>query len=112
MSAVRVFSIPKTPKQLRQFLEMTGWYRRLIPNFASINSLLTDCLKKGKTYNFTEDVVSFFKKLQNILITAPYRQIPILTYHFTFNAMPHLLVVSVLVLVVCSSRLTVLSSSF
>ena len=40
---------PKTKKQVRSFLGLTGFYRRFIPNYAQIASPLTDLTKKGTT---------------------------------------------------------------
>ena len=38
---------PKNKKQVRSFLGLVGYYRRFIPNFSTIASVLTDMVKKG-----------------------------------------------------------------
>ena len=42
VSAVKHFPIPRTKKQLRAFLGLTGYYQRFIPNYANIATPLTD----------------------------------------------------------------------
>ncbi len=37
---------PKTKKEVRQFLGLAGYYRRFIPNYSELTSLLTDLTKK------------------------------------------------------------------
>lgn len=38
--------VPKTLKQVRGFLCLTGWYRRFITNFADVTHPITDILSK------------------------------------------------------------------
>lgn len=42
VSAITQFPIPKTLRSLRRFIGMCGWYRKFIPNFATLASPLTD----------------------------------------------------------------------
>jgi len=52
VEAISTFPIPRTPKQLRRFLGMSGWYRRFIKNYASLAAALHDCLKKENLKKF------------------------------------------------------------
>ena len=42
------FSMPQTKKQVRAFLGVTGYYRKFIPNFATIAVPLTDLIQKNQ----------------------------------------------------------------
>jgi len=42
VEAVKRMQPPKTKKDMRTFLGLTGYYRRFIPNYASIAAPLTD----------------------------------------------------------------------
>lgn len=44
--AVVRYPVPKTIKQLHSFVGLTSYFRKFIPNYASIAQLLTDLLKK------------------------------------------------------------------
>ena len=39
---------PKTKSQVRSFVNLAGWYRKFIPQYASIAAPLTDLTKKGQ----------------------------------------------------------------
>jgi len=55
ISAVNEFPIPKTQKQLRRFLGMTGWYQRFISNYSSVIFPLTELLR-GKDFQWNENI--------------------------------------------------------
>ena len=46
ISAIQSFLQPKTKKDVRSFLGLAGYYRRFIPDFATVASPLTDLTKK------------------------------------------------------------------
>lgn len=73
VAAVREFPEPKTPKQLRRFLGMCGWYRRFIQNYASIAAPLHECLVKERirSFSLSEDARISFEKLKDRLTSAP-----------------------------------------
>src|SRR5699024_6313855 len=47
IKAVKEYPLPKTVKEIKQFLGLVGYYRRFLQNFAKIVSPFTKCLKKG-----------------------------------------------------------------
>ena len=46
LQAVECYTIPSTKKQVRAFLGLTGYYRRFIPDYATVVTPLTDLTKK------------------------------------------------------------------
>lgn len=55
--------IPKDLKALRGFLELTGYYRKFIQDFAQIIAPLTQVLNKD-TFSWTQDNTQAFMKLK------------------------------------------------
>ena len=52
--AVRNFPVPKTHKNVKQFLDLAGYYRRFIDEFSKIASPLNQLLKRDISFNWTE----------------------------------------------------------
>lgn len=71
VDAVTNFPLPKTPRQIRRYIGMTGWYRQFINNYSDLSAPLTDCLKKSKEFILTEEAKLAFEKLKEALTTAP-----------------------------------------
>ena len=44
--AVRNFPVPRTVKEVRSFLGLASFYRRLVPNFAQIAKPMSELLRK------------------------------------------------------------------
>ena len=73
IKAVQDYPRPVTKKDIRAFLGLVGYYRRFIPNFASIAVPLTDLTKKRQPQQveWNDAQEAAFKKLQSLLITTP-----------------------------------------
>lgn len=50
IKAISEFPAPRNPKNIKQFLGLTGYYRRFIPNFSKIAKPLTELLKKDVSF--------------------------------------------------------------
>ena len=78
ISHVKEARPPRTKKELRSFLGFVGYYRRFIPNFATLASPLTD-LTKAKLPNRIEWGASqeeAFKTLKTRLASSPILHLP------------------------------------
>ncbi|GJR64099.1 putative reverse transcriptase domain-containing protein [Tanacetum coccineum] len=64
IEAVKNWAYPTTPIEVRQFLGLTGCYRRLIKDFSKIAKSLTELTQKNKKYIWEEDQESAFQLLK------------------------------------------------
>ncbi len=78
VKAVREFGVPRTKKDVRSFLGMTGYYRKFIPQYSSIASPLTDLTRKTMPtqVEWTPDCAAAFEKLKTLLCSSPVLRTP------------------------------------
>jgi hypothetical protein len=62
---------PTTVSEVRSFLGLASYYRRFIPNFSKIAKPVTELLKKGNKYLWSEACDEAFKHLKRLLTTSP-----------------------------------------
>ena len=62
---------PKNPHEVRQFLGMAGYFRKFIPNYATIAKPLTTLLEKDADLTWTNECQLAFTTLQERLTSAP-----------------------------------------
>ena len=73
MEAMESFPTPQTKKQVRVFLGLAGYYRRFIPNYASMAAPLTDLTRKSlpTKIQWSDDCEQAFQHLKTQLCSAP-----------------------------------------
>jgi hypothetical protein len=80
IEAIADMPLPKTLKDLRSFLGLSGYYRRFIYDYAKLAKPLTSLLRgedgrvsksisKNKIINLTQDAIEAFEKIKNSLIS-------------------------------------------
>lgn len=74
--AVESYPIPKTPKEIKQFLGLVGYYRKFIPDFARTTKPLTQCLKKGYKITLDSNYITAFEKCKKLLTNDPILKYP------------------------------------
>jgi hypothetical protein len=62
---------PTTVRQIRSFLGLARYYRRFIPDFSRIAKPMTELLKKGVKYEWSQKCEDAFHTLRQHLTTAP-----------------------------------------
>ena len=71
ITAVAALPDPKTVEQVRSFLGLAGYYRKFIPQFATLAAPLVNLTKKGTKFLWGEDQKRAFVQLKDLLCTAP-----------------------------------------
>lgn len=70
IEAVKAWPYPKSVKQVRAFLGLTGYYRRFIERYAQLAAPLSDLLRKDN-FHWDEKTTNAFNLLKERLITTP-----------------------------------------
>jgi hypothetical protein len=65
------WKLPTTVSEVQNFLRLAGYYCRFIPNFSMITKPITELLKKGNKYLWSEACDEAFKHLKRLLTTSP-----------------------------------------
>jgi transposase InsO family protein len=73
---------PKSKKEVRSFLGLTGFYRAYVPNYATIAAPLSDLTKKRSAMQWQEPQEKAYNTLKSILINKPVLRLPDFTKQF------------------------------
>ncbi|CAF0886678.1 unnamed protein product [Brachionus calyciflorus] len=83
VKAIKAFKIPRTIKQLQNFLGLKGYYRKFIRDYSKIASPLFKATKKGKKFEFDKRCEDAFNKLKDCLTSTDLLIFP--KFHDTFR---------------------------
>lgn len=86
IQAMLDWPVPRTIKDLRGFLGLTGYYRKFIAGFAKLAPPLTEQLKKDH-FCWTEAATEAFNKLKTTMVEAPILALPDFEKLFTVERM-------------------------
>ncbi|CAM8899336.1 unnamed protein product [Rhodiola kirilowii] len=81
IKAIQEWPLPKTLKQLRGFLGLTGYYRRFVRHYASLAAPLTALLRKD-AYIWNDTATTTFNNLCKALSSTPVLVLPDFTLPF------------------------------
>ncbi|GJU19535.1 putative reverse transcriptase domain-containing protein [Tanacetum coccineum] len=76
IKAIKNWAAPTTPTEVRQFLGLAGYYRRLIKEFSLISKPLTKLPQKNKPYVWGDDEKEAFQTMKLKLCSAPILSLP------------------------------------
>ena len=79
------YPAPKNLKQLRRFLGMASWYRKFLPEFATIADLLTHLTKRGVAFVWSKEAQSAFKQIKALIASAPILHRPSFDHPFVIQ---------------------------
>ena len=76
IDAIKDWETPKTPTEIRQFLDLAGYYRRFIEGFSKVAKPLTKLTQKNQKYEWGEKQESAFQQLKQKLCSVPILAVP------------------------------------
>ena len=71
LDCIQHMPVPKNVKEIKQFLGLTGYYRKFVPRFADISRPLTTLTKKIKKFQWTPACQKSFELLKETLCGEP-----------------------------------------
>ena len=71
LDCIQHMPVPKNAKEIKQFLGLTGYYRKFVPRFADISRPLTTLTKKDKKFKWTPACQKSFDLLKETLCGEP-----------------------------------------
>lgn len=78
--------LPKTQKQIKSFLGVSGYYRKFIKDYAKISQPLTKYLKKDSSINTLDpSYINAFEQLKQLITTHPILRYPNFDKTFKIN---------------------------
>lgn len=76
IQSVMVWPVPKTVREVRQFLGLTGYYRRFIQHYSGKALPLTELTKGNVSWQWGDAQQQAFEQLKHALATAPVLALP------------------------------------
>lgn len=73
---VRDYPVPNNPTKIKQFLGLSGYYRRFIEQYSQVAKPLTNLFKKGVPFGWSSECQTAFSSIKQKLIEAPILQYP------------------------------------
>ncbi|GKB79345.1 putative reverse transcriptase domain-containing protein [Tanacetum coccineum] len=76
IESIKDWASPKTPTDIRQFLGLTGYYRRFIDGFLKIAKSMTRLTQKGVKFDWGDKEEAAFQLIKQKLCSAPILALP------------------------------------
>lgn len=76
IKAILSIPTPKNQREVRSVLGMASWYRRFVPDYATILAPVTALLKRGTKFDWDEKCEEAWGKLKGFLTSAPVLSCP------------------------------------
>ena len=76
LEAIRTMPHPKTPKEVKQFLGLIGYYRKFIPRFSDLSRPLTHLTRHDAKFEWDQQCQKSFDHLRELLMQYPILRYP------------------------------------
>ena len=76
LEAIRTMPHPKTPKEVKQFLGLIGYYRKFVPRFSDLSRPLTCLTRHDAKFEWTQQCQKSFDHLRDLLMQYPILRYP------------------------------------
>ena len=76
LESIAKMPVPQNSKQVKQFLGLVGYYRKIVPCFSDIARPLTQLTQKNEGFNWSTECDKCFHMLKDYLQEAPILRYP------------------------------------
>ena len=76
LESIKNMPSPTTPKEVKQFLGLIGYYRNFIPKFSDVARPLTNLTRKDIPFEWTPECQLTFQLLKDLLLAEPILKYP------------------------------------
>ena len=76
LSAIKEMPAPRSPKEIKQFLGLVGYYRKFIPRFSNVVKSLMRLTRHNTLFQWSKMCEFAFQSLKNALCTKPILKFP------------------------------------
>ena len=76
LESIKGMPPPTTPKEVKQFLGLIGYYRKFVPRFADIARSLTNLTQLDQPFEWSDKCQTSFELLKEALIKEPILRFP------------------------------------
>ena len=83
LESIRSMPKPRSPKEIKQFLGLTSYYRKFVPRFSDMARPLTKLLAHDCEFKWTNQCDNSFQMLKDTLCSAPILKYPDTTKPYT-----------------------------
>ena len=76
IEAVRGWTRPTSPTEIRSFVGLAGYYRRFVQSFSIIAAPLTRLTRQDVSFQWSDECEESFQKLKTLFTSAPVLTLP------------------------------------
>ena len=76
IKSIKNMPLPKTAKEVKQFLGLAGYYRKFVPRFADLSRPLTNLSPQNTEFQWMDKCQKLFNNLRELLTKYPILQYP------------------------------------
>ena len=76
LESIKNMPAPRSPKEVKQFLGLAGYYRKFVPRFSDLSRPLTRLTRKDVLFKWTKECQACFELLKETLCMHPILQYP------------------------------------
>ena len=76
LESIKNMPAPRSPKEVKQFLGLAGYYHKFVPSFSDLSRPLTRLTRKDVLFEWTKECQTCFELLNETLCMHPILQYP------------------------------------